>query len=211
MLTAYHGAGERVAYAHGKRGRRRLVFLHHVEMGVESRDLVDLGERERHLLRQRGEMRGGEITVAVLDQVQMLDQEIAPALALAQQRAHLGQRLRLDLPALGRLAWPVAPSQSSAIVGARVHVGILLNRDSPDDVDGRRFLNWLEAEMREGGWLSTFPTVRAVFDCLIWPFSLAFGRTPFVGCSRMQDIERLALALVVAAAVAPRSAAKSPG
>jgi hypothetical protein len=29
-------------------------------------------------------------------------------------------------------------------------------------VDGRRFLNWLEAQMREGGWLSTFPTVRAV-------------------------------------------------
>jgi hypothetical protein len=51
------------------------------------------------------------------------------------------------------------------------------------DVDGRRFLNWLEAQMREGGWLPTFPTVRAVFDCLIWPFSLAFGRTHSVGCS----------------------------
>jgi hypothetical protein len=55
----------------------------HVEMGVEGRDLVDLGERELHLLRQRGEVRGGEITVAVLDEVQMLDQEIAPALAVA--------------------------------------------------------------------------------------------------------------------------------
>jgi hypothetical protein len=83
MLGARHGAGERVAHAHGERGRRRLVFLHHFEMGVEGRDLVDLGERELHLLRQRGEMRGGEITVAVLDQMQMLDQEVAPALALA--------------------------------------------------------------------------------------------------------------------------------
>ncbi len=73
MLAARHGAGERVAHAHGERGRRRLVFLHHVEMGVEGRDLVDLGECELHLLRQRGEMRGGEITVAVLDQVQMFD------------------------------------------------------------------------------------------------------------------------------------------
>src|SRR5215467_14116006 len=125
MLGARHGAGERVAYAHGERGRRRLVFLHHVEMGVEGRDLVDLGERELHLLRQRGEMRGGEIAVAVLDQVEMLDQEIAPALALAQQRVHLYQRLRLDLAALGRFAWAVAASQTS-IVGARVHVGILL-------------------------------------------------------------------------------------
>src|SRR5262249_52569229 len=126
MLGARHRAGERIAHAHGERGRRRLVFLHYVEMGVEGRDLVDLGERELHLLRQRGEMRGGEITVAVLDQVQMLDQEIAPALALAQQRAHLRQRPRLDLAALGRFARAVAPSQSAAIVGARVHVGILL-------------------------------------------------------------------------------------
>jgi hypothetical protein len=57
--------------------------------------------------------------------VQMLDQEIAPALAVAQQRAHLRQRLRLDLAALGRLARAVAASQTS-IVGARVHIGILL-------------------------------------------------------------------------------------
>jgi hypothetical protein len=71
-------------------------------------------------------MRGGEITVAVLDQVQMLDQEIAPALAVAQQRAHLRQRARIDLAALGGAARAVAPSQSSAIVGAGVHVGILL-------------------------------------------------------------------------------------
>jgi len=56
----------------------------------------------------------------------MLDQEIAPALALAQQRAHLNQRLRLDLASLGRFARAVAASQTSVIVGARVHVGILL-------------------------------------------------------------------------------------
>ena len=44
------------------------------------------------------------MAVAVLDQVQMLDQEIAPARAVAEQRAHLGERLRLDLAAFGRLA-----------------------------------------------------------------------------------------------------------
>jgi hypothetical protein len=126
VLGARHGAGERIAHAHGERGRRRLVLLHHVEMGVEGRDLVHLGERELHLLRQRSEMRGGEITVTVLDQVQVLDQEIAPALAVAQQHAHLRERLRFNLPALGRFARAVAPPQSSAIVGTRVHVGILL-------------------------------------------------------------------------------------
>jgi GAF domain-containing protein len=91
-------------------------------MSVERRDLVDFGERELHLLRQRGEMRGGEISVAVLDQVQMFDQEIAPALAVAQQRAHLRERLRLDLASFRRLARAVAPSQSSAVLGARVHL-----------------------------------------------------------------------------------------
>jgi hypothetical protein len=75
-------------------------------------------------------MRGGEITVAVLDQVQILDQEIAPALAVAQQHAHVRERLRFNLPALGRFARAIAPSQSSAIVGARVHVGILSSHKS---------------------------------------------------------------------------------
>jgi hypothetical protein len=98
------------------------AFLHHVEMGVEGRDLVHLGERELHLLRQRGEMRGGEMAVAVLDQVQVLDQEIAPALALAQQGPHLGERLRLDLAALGCPAGAVAPSRAGrALVGPRIH------------------------------------------------------------------------------------------
>jgi len=55
----------------------------------------------------------------------VLDQQIAPTLPIAQQRAHLRQRLRLDLAALGRLARAVAASQTS-IVGARVHIGILL-------------------------------------------------------------------------------------
>lgn len=34
------------------------------------------------------------------------------------------------------------------------------------------------------GWMAPdIPDVRAVFDCLIWPVSLAFGRTHSVGCS----------------------------
>ena len=101
-LGARHGAGERVAHPHRDGRRRRLAFLHHVEMGVEGRDLVDFGERELHLLRQRREMRGGEMAVAVLDQVQVLDQQVAPARPVAEQRAHLVERLRLDLAALRR-------------------------------------------------------------------------------------------------------------
>ena len=81
-----------------------FAFLHHVEMRVEGRDLVDLGERKLHLGGERGEMRGREMAVAVLDEMQMLDQEIALAAARAKQRADLVERGRIDLAALGGAA-----------------------------------------------------------------------------------------------------------
>src|SRR6266849_4417343 len=87
-------------------------------MGVEGRDLVDLRERELHLLRERGEMRGGEVPVAVLDEMQMLDQQVAPALPLPEQRAHLGERRRIDLAALGG-AWRAAAGGAIARVRGR--------------------------------------------------------------------------------------------
>ena len=80
------------------------AFLHHVEMRVEGRDLVDLGLRELHLGGERREMRGGDVAVLVLDQMQMLDQQVAPARAVGQQRRDLVERLRIDLAALGRAA-----------------------------------------------------------------------------------------------------------
>ena len=128
MLGARHGARERVAHPHGDGGRRRLAFLHHVEMSVEGRDLVHLGERKLHLQRQRGKMGGREVAVFVLDQMQVLDQEIAPPRPVAEQRAHLVEGLRVDLAALGRSPRAVAPSRPGRlIVGPRVHAGILLN------------------------------------------------------------------------------------
>ena len=70
-------------------------------MGVEGGDLVDLGQRQSHLVGERRQMRGRKIAVVVLDEVQMLDQQIAPAIALVQQRPDLRERRRVDLPALG--------------------------------------------------------------------------------------------------------------
>jgi len=71
-------------------------------VGVEGRDLVDLGERQPHFLRQRGEMRGGEVAVLVLNQMQMLDQQVAPARPLTEQGADLIERFQVDLTPLGR-------------------------------------------------------------------------------------------------------------
>ena len=70
-------------------------------MGVEGRDLIDLGLRHAQLVRQRHQMRGGDVAVPVLDEMQELDQEIAPSLRGTEQRAYLGPRGRSKLPALG--------------------------------------------------------------------------------------------------------------
>jgi len=74
ILRAGHPARERLADADRQRARRRLALLHHVEVVIEGRDLVDLGERESYLLRERREMRGCKVAVAVVDPVKMLDQ-----------------------------------------------------------------------------------------------------------------------------------------
>ena len=81
-------------------------------MRVEGRDLVNFGERHLHLGGERGEMRGGEMAVFILDQMQMLDQQIAPARAVAEQRDDLVERLRVDLAAFRRAARAVLAAEA---------------------------------------------------------------------------------------------------
>ena len=109
-VGAGHLARQRLADAHGDRRRRRLAFLDDVEVVVERRHLVDLGHRQAHLLRQRGDVRGRQVAEAVLQLVQVLDQEVAPARRLAEHRAHLGERRRID----GATLRPVAHAAASA-------------------------------------------------------------------------------------------------
>ena len=59
----------------------------------------------------------------VLQQMQMLDQQVAPALALAEQRLHLVERRRVDLPAL-RMVEPAPPP------GARMNAPVVLSGES---------------------------------------------------------------------------------
>src|SRR6185436_6841767 len=61
-------------------------------------------QREAHVLRERSEMRGAEAAVAVVDPVEVLDQEIALARRVAEERAHFRERLRVDDAALGSRA-----------------------------------------------------------------------------------------------------------
>ena len=113
-LGSSHGAGQGITHPHRHR-RRRGAVLHHVEMRIEGRDLVHLGQRHAHQMRERGQMRRGEMAVFVLDQMQMLDQQIAAARPFREQRLNLGQGGGVNLPALRRDA-RTPPPRSSAVV-----------------------------------------------------------------------------------------------
>ena len=60
--------------------------------------------RELHLGGERGQMRGGEMAVLVLDQMQMLDQQIALARRSPSSARDFVERPRIDLAALRRAA-----------------------------------------------------------------------------------------------------------
>ena len=99
-----HLAGQAVAHTHRQRRRRRVAFLHDVEVVVEARDLEHLGLREAHFLGQRREVCRRQLAEAVLNLVQVLDQQVPLARLLAEQLLHIVQRTGFDAPALRRLA-----------------------------------------------------------------------------------------------------------
>ena len=106
LAAAHHRAGEAVADPDRDRRRRRLALLHHVEVGVEGRDLVHLRLRQPHLVRERRQVLRRQAAVAILDQVQELDQQVPPPRPLAEKLADLVRRRRLDLPPPRREAPP---------------------------------------------------------------------------------------------------------
>ena len=102
-------AAEAIADAHGQLRRWRLAVHDDVEMGVKRGDLVDLDEREPHFLGERRQMTRMEAAEMVLQEMQVLDQQVTPALALAEQRLHLCERRRIDLPPFRVIRPPTAP------------------------------------------------------------------------------------------------------
>src|SRR6185312_11818542 len=80
-----------------------------VEMGVEGRGFEHLGKRQLHLVGERGQVRGGDLVIAVLDQMQVLDQEVATPRPVAEQCGNLLASLRIDLAPLGSRLGSPAP------------------------------------------------------------------------------------------------------
>ena len=125
-VRAGQRAAQAVADADGDRRRGRLALLHHVEVVVEGGDLVDLGLGEAQLLGQGRDVLGGDVAPAVLDQVEELDQEVAPAWPIAQQRPDSVECLGLDLPAAAggppaalALAWMQGPPRRARLLDDR--------------------------------------------------------------------------------------------
>ena len=113
---------DRIADAHGDRRWRGLAFLHHVEVMVEGGHFVDLSHRHLHISRKRDEMRGREMPEAILDLVQVLDEQIAAPWRITEERADVLTRLRID----------------GATLGCPAHAGALAfawSFDSHQDVD----------------------------------------------------------------------------
>ena len=96
LARAGHVARDGVADAHGDRGRRRLAFLHHVEVVIEGGHFIDFGHRQLHLGRESDQVRRGKAAEAILNPVQMLDQQIPSTRGIAEKREHLLARLRID-------------------------------------------------------------------------------------------------------------------
>ncbi len=120
-FAAGHRARQRLAHAHGHSRRRIVAFLHHVEVVIEARHLVDFGHRELQLLRERDQMHGRKRAVRVLNAVQVFDQQIAPARRITQQGAHFGQRVRVGRTPLGMRARGAAGKARRVDDRRRIH------------------------------------------------------------------------------------------
>jgi hypothetical protein len=81
------------------------------------------------------------MAVAVLDQMQMLDEEIATARALTEQRPHLLESTRIDLPPFGGAARAAGAIRAMCPAirkrcgihwkASRAHIGADLNPHNP--------------------------------------------------------------------------------
>ena len=108
VLRARHLARQAVADAHRDRRRYDVAFLDDIEVVIERRDLEHFRLRQLHLVGERREVGRAQVAEAILQLVQVFDQEVASARLVTEQLEHLGTRLRVDAPAARRLALALA-------------------------------------------------------------------------------------------------------
>ncbi len=103
-------------------------------MGIEGRGLEHLGEGKLHRIGEGREVGCGNLAIFVLNQMQILDQEIAAARPVAEQKLNFVRRRRIDLAALGGRFGPLS-SLAGVLEGAD-RLGFMTYRTSiPSDLD----------------------------------------------------------------------------
>ena len=113
LLRPEQCAGQAVANANRQRRQVRLALFDDVEMSVEGRRLENLGKGQLHELGERREMCCRNLAVAILDEMQVLDEEIAATRPIPDEGLHLAQGFGIDLPSFGSGLGALSP-------GARV-------------------------------------------------------------------------------------------
>jgi hypothetical protein len=109
VFRAQHRAGERIADPNGQRRDIGFTLLHHIEMRVEGRGLEHLRKCQLHLLGKGCEVGCGNLLVGILDEMQMLDQEVATPRPVTEQNGNFLGGLGVDLAALGSRLGPLSP------------------------------------------------------------------------------------------------------
>jgi len=108
LLRPRELARDRIADAHRDRWWGSVAFFHDIEMMVEGRHFVHFGHRHLHFGGERNQMRRRKTAKPILNEVQVLDQEIAAARGVAEQRRHLLPRFGVNRPTFRDRAHPSA-------------------------------------------------------------------------------------------------------
>ena len=95
--------------AHVEESQTRMVsggtfgsaLLHDIEMSVERCRFKDFGKCRLHLVGKRRQMRGRNLLICILNEMQMFDQQIAMPRSITQKHRNLFGSLRIDLTPLG--------------------------------------------------------------------------------------------------------------
>jgi hypothetical protein len=109
-------------------------------MRVERRHFVDFAERQSQLAGERRQVRSSELSVAVLNEMQIFDQQIALPRLLAEQRADFRERCGIDLAAFR--GWRRPATAAARLVDRNV------NRPAPSSLSRG---SWLHAGGRSRG------------------------------------------------------------
>ncbi len=100
-------------------------------MRVECRGLEHFGEGKLHLIGQRRKMGRRNLTISVLNQMQMLDQKIAPPRTIAEQKFDLMRGGWIDLAALGSRFGP--PTSFARMFELADLLHVMTHRDLDSD------------------------------------------------------------------------------